>query len=102
MRLAVTKKFLFRQMHKKLSILSLTNAVGFAGGEARILSFAKTVDRGRFEHRVACIKRLDLDYAPEDAAMRAQFACAGVSLIDLGEGYSGIKFGKLLHSTRVL
>src|ERR1700736_3290359 len=89
-------------MHRRLGVLSLTNTLGFAGGEARVLSFAKTIDRDRFDHYVVCVKRANAEQAPEDAAMRSQFAAAGIKVIDLDQGYSKAKIARPTHSMKVL
>jgi glycosyltransferase involved in cell wall biosynthesis len=89
-------------MPNKIRVISLTNTVGFAGGEARILSFAKTIDRDRFQHRVVCVKRLDPDSAPEDAAMRRQFESAGIPVSDLNQGYRSGGILKALNPIMVL
>ncbi len=70
---------------KRSHILSFTPDIMFGGDAARLLSFARTVDRDRFEHTVVTIKTPWA--APEESAdMRAQYAAAGIPIGDLGQG----------------
>ena len=66
-------------------VLSVIDDLGFGGGENRLLTFARTIDRRRFRHSVLAI-RAAAACPPQSSAMRAQYAAAGVNVVDLGEG----------------
>ncbi|MGH8069846.1 MAG: glycosyltransferase [Candidatus Entotheonellia bacterium] len=72
-------------MNRRIRLLSLIEDLSFGGDQARLLAFARTIDRNRFEHIVATIR----PPAPgRDAAygtMHQQYADAGVEVVNLGE-----------------
>jgi glycosyltransferase involved in cell wall biosynthesis len=71
----------------KIKIVSLINELLFGGDENRLLSFSRTIDRSRFDHRVICIKRPNADIESFYGTMRGHYAAAGIELVDLGEGH---------------
>jgi glycosyltransferase involved in cell wall biosynthesis len=71
----------------RIRIVSLINELLFGGDENRLLSFSRTIDRARFDHRVVCIKRPDDDFESYYGTMRGHYATAGVDVADLGEGH---------------
>jgi glycosyltransferase involved in cell wall biosynthesis len=68
-----------------MRIASLIADLGFGGSENRLLSFASTVDRRRFEQVVVTLYRRDEAYEQGVGSLRQTYANAGVELIDLGE-----------------
>ena len=76
---------------RKLKILSLVHNLFFGGDETRLLAFARTVDRSKFEHHVVSIHLPDETDTKRNGSMRSEFARAGVEVVDLGERH---------HSTR--
>jgi glycosyltransferase involved in cell wall biosynthesis len=81
---------------RRIGIASLINELLFGGDEHRLLSFSKTIDAGRFDHRVVCVKRADLDFDSRNGTMRQHYIDAGIRLDDLGEGYPN------QHSSRAM
>jgi glycosyltransferase involved in cell wall biosynthesis len=70
---------------RPMRIASLIADLGFGGSENRLLSFASTVDRRRFEQVVVTLYRRDEAYEQGVGSLRQAYANAGVELIDLGE-----------------
>jgi L-malate glycosyltransferase len=66
-------------------ILSIIDDVGFAGGEARLLTFCRTIDRNRFTHTLLTIQGAD-PLREQQWAMRQQFAKARVEVREMGDG----------------
>jgi glycosyltransferase involved in cell wall biosynthesis len=71
----------------KIKIVSLINELLFGGDENRLLSFSRAIDRSRFDHRVICIKRPDVDIESFYGTMRGHYAASGIEVIDLDEGH---------------
>ncbi len=86
----------------RVHILSVVNNLAFGGGENRLLTFARNVDRSRFQHSVVSIKAANRDHDGRYGTMREQYADAGIDVIDLGEGYpnSGLGPGSPLRFAR--
>ena len=87
-------------------ILSVIDTLGMGGGEHRLLSFARTVDRDRFQHRIVTIQQAD---PSREAfwAMRQQYVEAGVGVSSLGDVPSPRRMrlcgaGHLVHAARRL
>src|SRR2546427_1374011 len=78
-------------MSRRIRIISLFDDLFFGGDETRLLAFARTVDRGHFDHSVVTIKRADAEANRFYGTMRQQYAAAGVEVIDLDEGYFNAK-----------
>ena len=74
-------------------ILSVVNDLAFGGGEDRLLTFARTVDRRRFLHTVVSIKAPNSDHEGRYGTMRQQYAAAGIDVINLEEGYCNVGLG---------
>jgi glycosyltransferase involved in cell wall biosynthesis len=72
---------------RRVAVASLINELLFGGDEHRLLSFSKTIDAGRFDHRVVCVKRADAEFDARNGTMREHYLHAGIKLDDLGEGY---------------
>lgn len=77
-------------MKRKVRVVSLINELLFGGDESRLLSFSRTVNAKEFDHRVVCVKRPDRDFDARNGTMRALYADAGISVVDLGEGYPNL------------
>ncbi|HKW45755.1 MAG TPA: glycosyltransferase family 4 protein [Candidatus Eremiobacteraceae bacterium] len=73
---------------RKLHIVSVINELYFGGDESRLLSFARSIDRDRFELSIVTLKRADSVLDPHYGTMRQQYADAGVHVEDLGEGHA--------------
>jgi glycosyltransferase involved in cell wall biosynthesis len=71
-------------MERKIRIASLITDLGFGGSENRLLSFARTIDKNRFDHVVITIYRPEDNFAREVGSLRQAFTDAGVEVIDLG------------------
>jgi L-malate glycosyltransferase len=78
-------------MSKRLRVLSLIDNLQFGGDENRLLAFARTIDRRRFDHVVVTISRANAEFDRRYGGMRQQYADAGVDIIDLGEKHSTTK-----------
>jgi glycosyltransferase involved in cell wall biosynthesis len=75
-------------MTKRIRILSLIDNLHFGGDENRLLAFAQTVDRRRFEHLIATVSRANPEVDRRCGGMRQQYADAGVEVISLDEELS--------------
>lgn len=74
-------------MIRPVRVLSIINELYFGGDENRLLAMARTVDRARLEQIVVTLKRPNPRLDPYFGTMRAQYAAAGVPVLDLGEGH---------------
>jgi L-malate glycosyltransferase len=72
-------------MPERTRILSVIDGLGFAGDESRLLSFAKTVDRDRFEHSVLTLNPLAYTSDDQFRARREHFLRAGIRVDDLSD-----------------
>jgi glycosyltransferase involved in cell wall biosynthesis len=64
-------------MSARVRVLSIIDDLGFGGDENRLLSFATTIDRERFEHRVVTVQPPDSSRS-ESWAMHQHYNAAGV------------------------
>ena len=71
-------------MSSRVRVLSIIDDLGFGGDENRLLSFAATIDRERFEHRVVTIQRPHSSRA-ESWAMHRHYHAAGIRVSSLDE-----------------
>jgi glycosyltransferase involved in cell wall biosynthesis len=78
-------------MNGHIRVLSVIGELLLGGGETRLLSLARSIDRGRFHHTVVTLNRADLE-CPERAVMPSQYAHAGIDVHEL-DAQSG-KAGK--------
>ena len=78
-------------MDRKVRIASLINELLFGGGESRLLSFSRTVNRSEFLHEVVCVKRPDHEFDSRYGTMRDHYKGAGIRITDLGERYPNLR-----------
>ena len=71
-------------MQRRIRIASLITNVGFGGTANRLLSFARTIDKSRFDHVVISIYRKDESFAREIGSLHQAYVDAGVEVVDLG------------------
>src|SRR5918992_4692027 len=71
-------------MERRMRIASLITNVGFGGTANRLLSFARTIDKSRFDHVVISIYRKDENFAREIGSLHQAYMDSGVEVIDLG------------------
>jgi glycosyltransferase involved in cell wall biosynthesis len=83
-------------MTRRMRIASLIADLGFGGSENRVLSFARTIDRSRFDHVVITLYRPEESYEPNVGSLRRTYAEAGVEIIHLAEK----RRGRMLPSLR--
>jgi glycosyltransferase involved in cell wall biosynthesis len=69
----------------RVRVASVIADLWFGGASNRLLSFATTVDRARFEHVVVTLWSRDAVQERTIGSRRAEYADAGVEVIDLGE-----------------
>ena len=69
----------------RLRIASVIADLGFGGSENRLLSFAGTIDRNRFEHVVLTLYRREESTEQLIGSRRQAYSDAGVEVIDMGE-----------------
>jgi glycosyltransferase involved in cell wall biosynthesis len=69
----------------RLRIASVIADLGFGGSENRLLSFAGTIDRNRFEHVVLTLYRREESTEQLIGSRRKAYFDAGVEVIDMGE-----------------
>jgi glycosyltransferase involved in cell wall biosynthesis len=75
-------------MTRRIRILSLIDNLHFGGDENRLLAFAQTIDRRRFDHQIVTISRANPEVDQHYGGMRQQYADAGVEIISLDEQLS--------------
>jgi glycosyltransferase involved in cell wall biosynthesis len=75
-------------MTKRVRLLSLINNLHFGGDENRLLAFAQTLDRRRFDHHVVTVSPANPEVDRRYGGMRQQYADAGVEVISLDEQLS--------------
>ena len=75
-------------MTRRIRVLSLIDNLHFGGDENRLLVFAQTIDRRRFDHLIVTISGADTEVDQRCGGMRQQFLDAGVEVISLGEHLS--------------
>ncbi len=85
-------------MAEPLRVLAVVSELLFGGDENRLLALARTIDRSRFELSVLTLKAPHPQLDPYYGSMRAQYAQAGIDVLDLGEGYPNQ--GRALGSAR--
>jgi glycosyltransferase involved in cell wall biosynthesis len=69
-------------MSRPIGILSVIGELLLGGGENRLLSLARCIDRVRFEHRIVVLNGADLRIE-ERAVMPKQYAEAGIAVHEL-------------------
>jgi glycosyltransferase involved in cell wall biosynthesis len=69
---------------RRMRVASLITNLGMGGSENRLLSFARTIDRTRFEHVVITLHCREESYERGTGSLRQAYADAGIELIDLG------------------
>jgi len=72
-------------MRRRIRLLSLIEYLSFGGDQARLLAFARTIDRSRFEHIVATISLPEVRQDTQYGTMYQQYADAGIEVVNLGE-----------------
>ena len=72
-------------MKRQIRVLSLIEDLSFGGGQARLLTFARTIDRSRFAHIVATIRPPQTGPDAKYGTMYQQYVEAGVDVVNLGE-----------------
>jgi glycosyltransferase involved in cell wall biosynthesis len=70
---------------KRLHVLSVLNTLYFGGGENRVLSLARTIDRNRFRHTVLTLKEIDPQRESTLGSLRPHFEASGIDVVNLGE-----------------
>lgn len=70
---------------KRLKVLSVMNTLNFGGGECRLLSLAKQIDRERFDHIVLMIKRDNPVCERPLGSLRPHFEAANIEIETLNE-----------------
>ena len=68
----------------KVRIASVIKRLHFGGDETRLLSFARHLDRERFDHRVIVVQSVEEDPGRQTGPMLAAFQDAGVDVVVLG------------------
>lgn len=68
----------------RLRIASLIGDLGFGGSQNRLFSFARTIDRSRFDHLVITLYRGEASHERQVGSLRPRFAEAGIEIVDLG------------------
>lgn len=76
--------------------MSLIADFSFGGPASRLLGIAKAIDRTRFDHTLASIKRTELHVDEAYGSLRDEIAASGFRMIDLGEPYSKTQSSSLL------
>jgi glycosyltransferase involved in cell wall biosynthesis len=71
-------------MTRRMRIASVIADLGFGGSANRVLSFARTIDKSRFDHVVITLYRREESYAQEVGSLRHAYADSGIEVIDLG------------------
>jgi glycosyltransferase involved in cell wall biosynthesis len=71
-------------LKRRVRVLSVVNGLAYGGDEHRMLSFAKHIDRQRFDHHIAVIKAPDARLDATYGSLREEYVSARIPLIDLG------------------
>ena len=71
-------------MKRRLRIASVIGDLAFGGSQNRLLSFARTIDRTRFDHVLITLYRGQASHEQQVGSLRPIFAEAGIEVIDLG------------------
>jgi glycosyltransferase involved in cell wall biosynthesis len=71
--------------HRPIHILSVIDDLPFGGDEYRLLAFAQSLDKNRFQHSVVTLMREDQEIAERYGSMRERYRRAGVRLLDLAQ-----------------
>jgi glycosyltransferase involved in cell wall biosynthesis len=94
---------------RRIHILSVFDDLGFGGDEYRLLAFAQSLDKLRFQHTVVTVVKTDLETGERHGFMKEQIRRAGVRLLDLGHlprghepGQSTSKFMSFKEKVRKL
>lgn len=69
---------------RRLRIASIIGDLAFGGSQNRLLSFARTIDKTRFEHVVITLYRGEVSHERQVGSLRPIYAEAGIEVIDLG------------------
>lgn len=69
---------------RRFRIASLIGDLGFGGSQNRLFSFARTIDRSRFDHLVITLYRGEASHERQVGSLRPRFAEAGIEIVDLG------------------
>jgi glycosyltransferase involved in cell wall biosynthesis len=69
---------------RRLRIASIIGDLPLGGSQNRLLSFARTIDKTRFEHLVITLYRAELSHERQVGSLRPMYAEAGIDVIDLG------------------
>jgi len=70
---------------RRIHILSVIDDLHFGGDEYRLLAFARSLDRERFQHTVATLMKEDRVRGEKYGSMRDQYRKSKVRLIDIGQ-----------------
>jgi len=70
---------------RRIHILSVIDDLHFGGDEHRLLAFAQSLDKLRFQHTVVTLMKEDPETAERYGSMREQYRHADVRLLDLGQ-----------------
>jgi glycosyltransferase involved in cell wall biosynthesis len=70
---------------RRIHILSVIDYLHFGGDEYRLLAFAQSLDKLRFQHTVLTVMKEDRETGERYGSMREQYRRAGVRLLDLGQ-----------------
>jgi len=70
---------------RRIHILSVIDDLHFGGDEYRLLTFAQSLNKLRFQHTVLTLMKEDPKTAESYGSMREQYRSAGVRLLDLGQ-----------------
>lgn len=70
-------------MKTRLTVLSILDGFSYGGDENRVLQIARAIDRERFDFRVATIRPPDPVVDRRFGTIRAEYARAGINVIDL-------------------
>jgi glycosyltransferase involved in cell wall biosynthesis len=69
---------------RRIHILSVIDDLHFGGDEYRLLAFARSLDRERFQHTVVTLMKEDRVLGEKYGSMRDQYRQSEVRLIDIG------------------
>jgi glycosyltransferase involved in cell wall biosynthesis len=76
---------------RRIHILSVIDDLHFGGDEYRLYTFAKSLDRCRFDHTVLTLMKADRTIGDKYGSMRGQYRQANIRLMDIGQPSAGAR-----------
>jgi glycosyltransferase involved in cell wall biosynthesis len=88
---------------RRIRVCSVVGDLFFGGGQSRILTLARNIDRQRFEHTIVTINRFDVEKDQRLGSLRDEFQATDIVVESLGKQHNktrpnSLKLGDLKQS----